>query len=184
LYSPSGPLARLGPGRYLLLALAVIVADQWSKASVLAALAPGDVRACTSFFDLVLTFNRGAAFSLLADQPGWQNTFFVTLAIGVSGLIVWMLGRHRQAPLFCTALGLILGGAIGNLIDRLQIGAVVDFLSFHAGGWYWPAFNVADSSITLGAVLVILDSLRGSDVGHDDVSAKADSPAPTRDNSG
>jgi len=156
----SGPFARLGPGRYLLLALAVVVADQWSKALVLATLAPGDARAYTPFFDLVLAFNRGAAFSLLADQPGWQNAFFIVLALGVSGLIVWMLGRHRQATLFCTALGLILGGAVGNLIDRLQIGAVVDFLSFHAGGWYWPAFNVADSAITVGAALVILDSLR------------------------
>ena len=153
-------LRRLGPGRYLLLSLAVVVIDQWTKAWVLASLAPGAVRAYTSFFDLVLAFNRGAAFSMLADQPGWQHTFFVTLALAVSALIVWLLARHREETLFCTALGLILGGAVGNLIDRLQIGAVVDFLSFHAGGWYWPAFNVADSAITLGAALVIIDSLR------------------------
>ena len=151
---------RLGPGRYLLLALLVVVLDQWSKAWVLASLAPGDVRSYTSFFDLVLAFNRGAAFSLLADQTGWQHALFVALAIAVSLLIVRLLARHRQEALFCTGLGLILGGAIGNLIDRLQIGAVVDFLSFHAGGWYWPAFNVTDSAITLGAALVILDSLR------------------------
>lgn len=155
-----GLIDRLGPGRYLLLALAVVVADQWSKAWVLASLAPGDARAYTPFFDLVLAFNRGAAFSMLADQPGWQHAFFVNLALGVSALIVWLLARHRRETLFCTALGLILGGAVGNLIDRLQIGAVVDFLSFHAGGWYWPAFNVADSAITVGAALVILDSLR------------------------
>lgn len=157
-------LARLGPGRYLLLALVVVVADQWSKAAVLAALAPGDVRTYTPFFDLVLAFNRGAAFSLLADQPGWQHLLFVTLALVVSVAIVWLLGRHRDETLFCSGLGLILGGAVGNLIDRLQIGAVVDFLSFHAGGWYWPAFNVADSAITIGAALVLLDSLRASSV--------------------
>ena len=157
-------LARLGPGRYLLLALAVVVADQWSKAAVLAALAPGDVRSYTPFFDLVLAFNRGAAFSLLADEPGWQHLFFVGLAVLASVVIVWLLGRHRDEGLFCLGLGLILGGAVGNLIDRLQIGAVVDFLSFHAGGWYWPAFNVADSAITVGAVLVIVDSLRASRV--------------------
>ena len=153
-------LARLGPGRYLLLALAVVLADQWTKAWVLASLAPGDVRSYAPFFDLVLAFNRGAAFSLLADQPGWQHVFFVGLALGVSVIIVWLLGRHRQETLFCSGLGLILGGAVGNLVDRVQIGAVVDFLSFHAGGWYWPAFNVADSAITLGAALVILDGLR------------------------
>jgi len=157
-------LARLGPGRYLLLALAVVVADQWSKAAVLAALAPGDVRAYAPFFDLVLAFNRGAAFSLLADQPGWQHLFFVGLALLASAVIVWLLARHRDEALFCAGLGLILGGAVGNLIDRLQIGAVVDFLSFHAGGWYWPAFNVADSAITVGAVLVIVDSLRAARV--------------------
>ncbi len=153
-------LTRLGPGRYLLLALAVVVADQWTKAWVLASLAPGDVRSYAPFFDLVLAFNRGAAFSLLADQPGWQHAFFVTLALGVSGLIVWLLGRYRHETLFCLGLGFILGGAVGNRVDRLQIGAVVDFLSFHAGGWYWPAFNVADSAITLGAALIIVDSLR------------------------
>lgn len=158
----AGPIDRLGPGRYLLLALAVIVVDQWTKAWVLASLAPGDVRSYTPFFDLVLAFNRGAAFSILADQPGWQHTFFVTLALTVSAVIVWMLARHRREALFCNGLGLILGGAVGNLIDRLQTGAVVDFLSFHAGGWYWPAFNVADSAITIGAALIILDSLRGS----------------------
>ena len=155
-----GLIARLGPGRYLLLALAVVVADQWTKAAVLASLAPGDVRAYAPFFDLVLAFNRGAAFSLLAEQPGWQHLFFVGLALAVSALIVWLLARHHRETLFCSGLGLILGGAVGNLIDRLQIGAVVDFLSFHAGGWYWPAFNVADSAITLGAALIILDSLR------------------------
>ncbi len=174
----AGPIDRLGPGRYLLLALAVIVADQWTKAWVLASLAPGDVRSYAPFFDLVLAFNRGAAFSMLADQPGWQHAFFVTLALAVSALIVWLLGRHRHETLFCTGLGLILGGAVGNLVDRLQ----VDFLSFHAGGWYWPAFNVADSAITIGALLIILDSLRRPAAGAKPVSAKADSSVATRDN--
>lgn len=157
-------ILRLGAGRFLLLALAVVLLDQWSKGWVLASLAPGDVRSYTRFFDLVLAFNRGAAFSLLADQPGWQHGFFVTLALAVSGVIVWLLARHRHETLFCSGLGLILGGAVGNLIDRLQIGAVVDFLSFHAGDWYWPAFNVADSAITLGAVLIMVDNLRPSRV--------------------
>jgi len=180
----AGPIDRLGPGRYLLLALAVIVVDQWTKAWVLASLAPGDVRSYTPFFDLVLAFNRGAAFSMLADQPGWQHAFFVTLALAASALIVWLLGRHRHETLFCTGLGLILGGAVGNLVDRLQIGAVVDFLSFHAGGWYWPAFNVADSAITVGALLIVLDSLRSTKGVKSPVSAKADSSARKRDNHG
>lgn len=150
----------MGIGRYFLLALLVIIADQWSKTWILGGFAPGEVLPVTPFFDLVLAFNRGAAFSLLADQPGWQHGLFVGLAVAASVLIAVLIGRHRRQALFCSGLGLILGGAIGNLIDRLQIGAVVDFLSFHAAGWYWPAFNAADSAITLGAFLVIADSLR------------------------
>ena len=155
---------QLGTGRYFVLAIVVVVLDQWSKSWILAGLAPGEVQTLTPFFDLVLAFNRGAAFSFLADEPGWQHVLFVALALLASVVIVWLIARHAQEQLFCAGLGLILGGAIGNLIDRLQIGAVVDFLSFHAGGWYWPAFNAADSAITLGATLLILDSLRNRPV--------------------
>ncbi len=151
---------RIGIGSHFLLALLVIVVDQWSKSWVLATLAAGDVQPVTPFFDLVLAFNTGAAFSLLADRSGWQNTFFVLVAVAASALIAWLIGRYRHERLFCRGLGLILGGALGNLLDRLHIGAVVDFLSFHAAGWYWPAFNLADSAITMGAVLVVIDSLR------------------------
>ena len=146
------------------LVLAVVAADFLTKRWIEGLLLPGQRIEVTGFFNLVLAYNPGAAFSLLADEPGWQHLFFVGLAVLASVVIVWLLGRHRDEGLFCLGLGLILGGAVGNLIDRLQIGAVVDFLSFHAGGWYWPAFNVADSAITVGAVLVIVDSLRASRV--------------------
>jgi signal peptidase II len=114
----------------------------------------------TSFFNLVMVYNRGAAFSFWADQPGWQRYFFAGVSLLASLLIIWMLKRHSGQRLFCWAMTLILGGALGNLIDRIAYGYVIDFLDFHVGGFHWPAFNVADSAITLGAVLFILDELR------------------------
>jgi signal peptidase II len=111
------------------------------------------------FFSLVLTFNTGAAFSFLAAASGWQRWFFAVIAAGASTLIVWLLRRGGSA-LYCLGLALILGGALGNLWDRLVLGHVVDFLLFHYRGWSYPAFNVADSAITVGAVLLIVDSFR------------------------
>ncbi len=107
-----------------------------------------------------MVYNRGAAFSFLADQPGWQRYFFAGVSLLASLLIIWMLKRHSGQRLFCLAMTLILGGALGNLIDRIAYGHVIDFLDFHLGGFHWPAFNVADSAITIGAVLFVLDELR------------------------
>jgi signal peptidase II len=126
---------------------------------MLAAFHPGEERPFTSFFSLVLTFNTGAAFSMLADAAGWQRWFFAAVAVTAAVVIGWLL-RRGGSRLHCTGLALILGGALGNLHDRLVLGKVVDFLLFHYERWSWPAFNVADSAITVGAVLLIADSFR------------------------
>jgi signal peptidase II len=159
----SAALAAGGRGtlRWWLIAAAVVLADHTTKwlASDLLASRPRVVM--TPFFNFVLAHNTGAAFSFLAEGSGWQRWFFAAIAVIAVVLISMLIRRHAAERLFCAGLALILGGAIGNLIDRLAWGHVVDFLELHAGGWYWPAFNVADSAITVGAVLVILDSLRG-----------------------
>ena len=138
--------------------LVIVGLDQWSKAAVSAAFRYGEVLPLTSFFNLVLVHNTGAAFSFLAGAGGWQRVFFIAVTVGAALLIVWMIRRHRHERLFCWALSLILAGAIGNLIDRVTLGHVVDFLDFHLAGWHFWAFNLADSAITLGAGLLILDS--------------------------
>ena len=147
------------------LAALVVVADQLVKWAVLGAFAPGERLALTGFFNLVLVFNKGAAFSFLARAPGWQTPLFVAVAVIAIVVVTVILLRSRGGPLMCAGLALILGGALGNLIDRLRFGQVVDFLDFHAFGWHWPAFNVADSAITIGAGLLIFESLwrRGGD---------------------
>jgi signal peptidase II len=144
--------------RWLWVSAAVIVADYATKAAMMAAFRPGEERAFTSFFSLVLTFNTGAAFSLFADGAGWQRWFFTGVAIAAAVLIAWLLRRGGRT-LYCLGLALILGGALGNLWDRLTLGKVVDFLLFHYDRWAWPAFNVADSAISVGAALLIVDSL-------------------------
>ncbi len=147
-----------GPWRWFAVAAAIVVADQLTKWWVLAVFAPGERLAVTGFFNLVLVFNRGAAFSFLADAPGWQTPFFITVALLVGTVVAVMLWRSKPNLLLRGALALVLGGAIGNVIDRIRYGHVVDFLDFHAFGWHWPAFNVADSAISVGAVLLILES--------------------------
>ena len=142
---------------WLWLAGAIIFLDQISKWLVLGALQPGDSRYVAPFFNWVLTFNTGAAFSFLSDAGGWQRWFFTALALGVSAWIVSMLRTHSSEFRMSLALTMILGGALGNVIDRIRFGAVVDFVQWHAAGYYWPAFNVADSAITLGAVLLAWD---------------------------
>ncbi|WP_301102196.1 signal peptidase II [Propionivibrio sp.] len=142
---------------WLWLAATLIMADQISKWIVLGALQPGDSRYVAPFFNWVLTFNRGAAFSVLSDAGGWQRWFFTALALGVSAWIVTLLRRHSSEFRLSLALTLILGGALGNVVDRLRFGAVVDFIQWHAAGYYWPAFNVADSAITVGAILLAWD---------------------------
>ncbi len=145
--------------RWCALILGVIAADQISKLWVLENFALHEVRAVTDFFNLVLVFNSGAAFSFLANAGGWQKWFFVTLALGVSGWLLTMLRQHAAERLLPAALALICGGALGNVVDRLRFDAVVDFLDFHVAGYHWPAFNVADSAITVGVALMLWHQL-------------------------
>ena len=152
------------PARALLpwlgIALAVIVVDQLTKSLVLDAFRLHDSQVVTPFFNLVRVHNTGAAFSFLAGATGWQRWFFVVLGTVAAVFIVWMLRRHGGQRLFGWALALILGGALGNVIDRLLHGYVIDFIQVHYRNAYFPAFNVADSAITVGAVLLVLDELR------------------------
>lgn len=145
---------------WLGIALAVIVLDQLTKTVVINTFVLGDSRTITSFFNLVRVHNSGAAFSFLAGASGWQRWFFVGLGIAAAVFIVWMLRSHGGQRLFGWALALILGGALGNVVDRLLHGYVVDFIQVHHGGWYFPSFNIADSAITVGAILLIVDELR------------------------
>ena len=157
------------PGRlplWLALALIVIVADQFTKTMILGYFELGDSRSVTSFFNLVRVHNTGAAFSFLAGASGWQRWFFVGLGVAASGFIVWMLLRYPTQKLFCFAITMIMGGALGNVLDRLLHGYVVDFLQFRFAflapmfpGGYFPSFNIADSAITLGAVCLVLDEI-------------------------
>ena len=163
----SAPSAQ-GSGLWLWLGLAVLVllADQLTKTLIIGSFQLGDSRTLTSYFNLVRVHNSGAAFSFLSSASGWQRWFFVGLGLVATVAIVWMLKRHGSQRLFSFALSMILGGALGNVIDRLLHGHVIDFLQFHwdwlspvfAGG-YFPSFNVADSAITLGAICLILDEL-------------------------
>lgn len=153
------PLTRRFFGWLELIAL-VIVLDQASKWVVLSQMQTGDSITVTSFFRLVLVYNEGAAFSFLADHSGWQRWFFIVLALGVSGWLLTMLRQHHRETLLPLAFSLIIGGALGNVIDRIVHGAVVDFLFFHAGRYGWPAFNVADSAITVGVALMLWAQFR------------------------
>ena len=140
---------------WLALSALVIVLDQASKAWIMSVFRLGESMTITPFLDLVLVFNPGAAFSFLSSAAGWQRWLFVTLALGISAWIIMMLKRHAHERLEPLALTLVLGGALGNVIDRLVHAAVVDFLSFHIGAHYWPAFNVADSAISAGVALLL-----------------------------
>ncbi len=151
---------------WLGLAAVVILADQVTKTLILGEFKYGDARPVTDWFSLVRAHNKGAAFSFLADAGGWQRWFFVGLGALASGFIVWMLRSHPSQKLFCFAVSMIMGGALGNVIDRLLHGYVVDFLQFRFAlleplfpGGYFPSFNVADSAITLGAICLILDEI-------------------------
>ena len=145
-------------GGWYLLAGVIILLDQLSKWVALASIPYDGAIYVAPFWNWVLTFNPGAAFSFLAGQPGWQRWFFTLLALGVSAAIAVMLQRHPERRRQSFALALILGGALGNVIDRVRFGAVVDFIQWHAAGYYWPAFNIADSAITLGALLLVFTS--------------------------
>ena len=146
--------------RWLLISAVVVVLDLATKAWVSAAFQYGESRVITPFFNLVLVHNAGAAFSFLAGAGGWQRWFFTVVTVVISVVIVVMLRRDHENRLLASALALVLGGAIGNLHDRVRFGYVVDFVQLHAGGYSFPAFNVADSAITVGVALLIWDSLR------------------------
>ena len=152
---------------WLGIAFLIILADQFTKVLIVGAYELGHSHAVTSFFNIVRVHNTGAAFSFLAQAGGWQRWFFVGLGAVATGFIVWMLRQHGGQRLFAWALSLILGGAIGNVIDRLVHGYVVDFLDFHWAflspvfpGGHFPAFNIADCGISIGAALLIVDELR------------------------
>lgn len=159
--------AGAGLAFWLALAVAIVVLDQFTKTLILGWFQHGEVRPVTSFFNLVRVHNTGAAFSFLAGASGWQRWFFVGIGIAASVFIVWMLKKHPTQTLFCFAVTLILGGAVGNVVDRLLHGYVVDFLQFRFAilepvfrGGYFPSFNVADAAITAGAIGLILDEIR------------------------
>ncbi len=145
--------------RWYVLAGVVIVLDQLSKWVVLKNIGFGETIYVAPFWNWVLAFNPGAAFSFLADQPGWQRWLFSALALAVSGWLAIMLRQHPQQKLLSLALSLVMGGALGNVIDRIRFGAVVDFIQWHAAGYFWPAFNIADSAITIGAILLVIEQL-------------------------
>lgn len=138
----------------------VLLLDQITKWIVLATMHAGDAITVTPFFKLVLLYNPGAAFSFLATQPGWQRWFFVILALAICAWLFVMLRQHQREHALPLAFSLIIGGALGNVIDRLVHGAVVDFLYFHIGRYGWPAFNLADSAITIGVVLMLWTQFR------------------------
>ena len=138
----------------------VIALDLYTKHLIEAAFAYGDMLTITSFFDLVRYHNHGAAFSFLADAGGWQKWFFSGISVVAAIVITYLIQKHRTEKLFCVGLALVLGGAIGNLYDRVTLGYVVDFLNFHYRDIYWPAFNVADSAICIGVGLLLLDSFK------------------------
>lgn len=149
--------AGIGMLHWLGLAFVVVLVDQFTKVLILGYYRLGDSTVVTSFFNVVRVHNHGAAFSFLADASGWQRWFFTALGVVAVGCMLWLLRVHAGQRLFCFALACIMGGAVGNVIDRLMHGYVVDFLDFHSHGLHFPAFNVADSAISLGAACLILD---------------------------
>lgn len=158
---PSTPSSNRTPilWRWLVLAGVLIILDQLTKLYFDGLLRYGQRIAILPFFDFTLLYNPGAAFSFLAQADGWQRWFFTILGLVASVLIVWMMHKNRSNKRLMLALTLILGGALGNVIDRIAYGHVVDFLLFYWKDWYYPAFNIADTCITLGAILLILDEL-------------------------
>lgn len=145
--------------KWLGLAFLILVIDQITKVLILAYYHPGEVTYLTDFLNIVRVHNRGAAFSFLAGADGWQRWFFVGIGAAATVFIIYLLLAHAGQRLFCFALTCIMGGAVGNVLDRLLHGYVVDMVDFHIGRWHFPAFNVADSAITLGVIFLLLDEL-------------------------
>ncbi|MBU3567514.1 signal peptidase II [Polynucleobacter alcilacus] len=148
--------------RYFVIATLVLLLDQLSKWSALSNLQMGVPEPVLPFLNWLLLFNPGAAFSFLAQGSGWQRWFFTILGLVACVYIVWLLRKSQNDKLLCLALSLILGGALGNVLDRIMYGAVVDFIDLHYANWHWPAFNIADSAICIGATLIIWGELRKS----------------------
>ena len=146
--------------RWFVLAAAVVLADQLTKSMVISRFVEGERLEVNTFFNMVLVYNKGAAFSFLSNAPGWQTPLLIGFALVAIGIVSYLLVRTPGRRMLSSGLALILGGALGNVIDRVRFGQVVDFLDFHAASWHWPAFNVADSAITVGAALLILDGFR------------------------
>lgn len=146
--------------KWLSISTIVVALDLYTKHLVQNAFEYGEHLTVTPFFDLVRYHNEGAAFSFLADAGGWQKWFFSGISAVAVLVISYLLKKHQTQKLFCLGLALVLGGAIGNLYDRLTLGYVVDFLSFHVNNWFWPAFNVADSAICVGVALLLIDSFK------------------------
>ncbi len=149
-----------GIGSWIGIAAVIVLLDQITKITITQILSHGQSIPVTSFFNIVLVYNEGAAFSFLSSQGGWQRYLFTGIAIAAVILITYLIKKHAGQRLFCWGLALILGGAVGNLIDRVIYGHVIDFLDFYVKTWHWPAFNVADMAICVGAGLYILDELR------------------------
>ena len=159
--SNAGRAERGGALRWLWCSLAIVIVDQSTKLAAVEMLEPGSSVELLSTLDLVLAYNTGAAFSFLSTAGGWQRWLFIGLALAISAFIFhWLRSLPRHARWLPLALSLILGGALGNVIDRVHIGAVVDFIDFHVGEWHWPAFNVADTAICIGAALLVLSMFR------------------------
>ena len=146
--------------KWLGLAFLILVIDQITKVLILAYYHPGEVTYLTDFLNIVRVHNRGAAFSFLAGADGWQRWFFVGIGAAATVFIIYLLRTHAGQRLFCFALTCIMGGAVGNVLDRLLHGYVVDMVDFHVGRWHFPAFNVADSAITLGVIFLLLDEFQ------------------------
>lgn len=171
--------AQVGRGwtRWLWLAALVIVLDQASKQAILASFSLGERLPLTSFFNLVLVYNPGAAFSMLSDQGGWQRWLFTALGLGASAWMAWMIRQSPEQKIMATSLALIIGGALGNVIDRVIYGHVIDFIDVHGSVFtplfshgHFPAFNIADSAISVGAVLLIIDEIARSRRARDNVA--------------
>ncbi len=145
---------------YVLLALGVLIADQMTKWWAQMSLPMAQPIKVTDFLNWFLIYNPGAAFSFLSQAGGWQRWFFTVIGIVAAIVIIWLLQKNAHDRPFCLALSLILGGAIGNVLDRLLYGAVVDFIDVHYDGWHWPAFNIADSAISIGATLIVINEIR------------------------
>lgn len=157
---PTQSKSGTGIGLWLGLSFIVVLLDQISKVTITRSFHEGEIRRITSFFDLTLVHNAGASFSFLADESGWQRYIFIALALVAVVFLLHQLKRNAGKTLFCWSLALILGGAVGNLIDRVLSGRVVDFLAFHWESHGFPAFNLADSALTLGVILFVLDEFR------------------------